>query len=511
MSDYQLFWGDFHTHFDDVDRGDAILADARENVDFCAVLCYPFVWDRKSGLRMESVQQRPEFLKRWERLKQLNRAHYDPGKFTTFLGYEWHGNRTRWGDHNVIYFDEDEPLDDAWELADLYRNLRSRRALALPHHTGYLPCWRGKDWNLFDEQLSPVMEIFSTHGSSEGIDTPRPLESNGSMGPRTSGGTFQEGLARGYRIGVIGSNDGAGLQGRWRLGRAAVWAGECSREGIWEALQARRTYAVTGDRIELALGVEGAPMGAVVEAGDAVDVEVDVTGAQAIDRIELVHDGLVADTYCHSGRWERGAAQARRFKVFIEAGWGPVKHYGFAEAMDNRWQCRLELEDGELMGVERCFSKFGEKVTAQHRTGCAWEMVTAFRAQNLTPAMTQGIVAEVEGTPETRLLLEMEGVRLEPTIGELLRGATLVPLLDESKQRIEGVFGLAEAEVTNPDVFFHNARKIKVHKAIPESGYRVRHVFRRVRLNPGRNYLYVRVAQLNGQLAWSSPVWVEAR
>jgi len=510
MSEYELYWGDLHTHFTDFDHGDAILQDARENIDFCAVLCYPFVWDWKKGFRVESARQRPEFLEWWERLGELNRAHYDPGSFVTFPGYEWHGNRTRWGDHNVIYF-EDGPLDDAWDLPDLYQNLRQGRAFALPHHTGYAPGWRGKDWEAFDENLSPVMEVFSTHGSSEGPSTPFPLEQNGSMGPRTTGGTLQDGLAQGYRIGVIGSNDGAGLPGRWGRGRAAAWARECTREGIWEAFLARRTYAVTGDRMELELRIEGAPLGAMVQAGSAVDVEVAVAGAHAVDRIELVHDGIVADTYCHSGRWERQAGEEGRFKVFIEAGWGPVQHYGFREGRDHHWKCRLEVEDGELAGVERCFSLFGQGVTQQDEKGCAWELVTGFRTQNYTPEMTQGIVAEIEGTPETRLRLEMDGVRLEPRIGELLQDSLLVPLVEESKQRVKETFGLEERDVPNPDAYFHNARKIKVHRAIPESGYRAKHVFRPVGLEPGRSYFYVRVSQLNDQLAWSSPIWVDVR
>jgi len=62
----------------------------------------------------------------------------------TFPAFEWHGDRTRWGDHNVLYFEEGEPLDDEWELPDLYENLRGRRALALPHHTGYAVGNRGE-------------------------------------------------------------------------------------------------------------------------------------------------------------------------------------------------------------------------------------------------------------------------------------------------------------------------------------------------------------------------------
>ena len=507
MDQYHLYWGDLHTHFEDIENGDAILRDARQNIDFCAVLCYPFVWERKNGLRLESVRQRPEFLQWWKKLKELNRAHYDPGAFTTFLAYEWHGNRTRYGDHNVIYLEEDGPLDDSWELAQLYANLRQCQALALPHHTGYAPQWRSKDWEVYDEKLSPLMEVFSGHGSSEGVDAAFPMESNGSMGPRTTGGTLQDALARGYRIGVIGSNDGPGLPGRWGAGRAAVWATACTREGLWEALKARRTYAVSGDRMELEFSIEEAAMGSQTRAGSAVDVEVAVTGSHAIDRIELLHNGYVQDTYCHSGCWERQAREQARFKVFIEAGWGPALHYGFKESGNHPWTCRLDLTGGELVGVEPCFSMLGQRVVSRAKDHCAWKLFTAFRTVNR--ARTEGVVVELAGTSETRLRLNMDGVEIDLSIGDLLDRSLLVPLVEESRQRVEDIFGLESGEVHNVDAYYHNARKIKVHRAIPQSGYRVAHTFRNIGLEQGRHYFYVRASQLNGQMAWSSPIWVD--
>jgi hypothetical protein len=70
-------------------------------------------------------------------------------------------------------------------------------------------------------------------------------------------------------------------------------------------------------------------------------------------------------------------------------------------------------------------------------------------------------------------------------------------------------FGLTKDQVENRDVFFHNAYKIKVHKAVPEAGYTARLRFTDAKPRRGRNFYYVRVSQLNGQYAWSSPVWVD--
>ncbi|MFP4058757.1 MAG: DUF3604 domain-containing protein [Candidatus Brocadiia bacterium] len=513
MPQYQLLWGDLHTHLVDFDRGDAILGDARENIDFAAVLCYPFEWDTRRGLRVESVGNRPHFLEWWERLRELARAHHEPGRFVTFLGYEWNGNRTRYGDHNVIYFHEDSPLDDAWSLPDLYANLRSTRALAIPHHTGYRPHRRGKDWDVFDPQLSPVMEVVSIHGSSEGCDTPLGMTSNTSMGPRAAGGTFHDALARGLRVGVLGSNDYAGLPGRWGIGRAAVWAEACTREAIWEALLARRTYAVTGDRIELDFRVAGQPMGSELEAGGPVDAQVQVVGSAAIDRIDLLNAGRLVASHVPADRPETPPAQTgerSRYKVRIEVGWGPCATYGF-QPHDWRWKGRLEVEGGRLVGVERCFSLGGQRLASVDERHCAFELVTAGRAVRNPFGMTQAIVAELEGSPRSRLTLDIEGGRLELAVADLLRGGRLVPLIEESVERVQADFGIHEEEIGNPDIYYHNARKVKIHRAVPQAAYRVAHAFQDVELAPGRHPLHVRVWQRNGQLAWSSPIWVQVR
>jgi hypothetical protein len=56
---------------------------------------------------------------------------------------------------------------------------------------------------------------------------------------------------------------------------------------------------------------------------------------------------------------------------------------------------------------------------------------------------------------------------------------------------------------------------VKRHTAIPQAGYTVRVVWQEespgpgLEACPGRSFYYLRVSQLNGQLAWSSPIWVD--
>lgn len=509
---YSLFWGDLHTHLEDFDAGERILREASENIDFTVVLLYPFVYESINGFRVESTGNRPEFQDQWQRINTLSAAWNQPHRFTTFPGYEWHGNRTRYGDHNVIYFEEGQPLDAAWSLPELYANLKSRKAMALPHHTGYLVGARGKDWGVFDESLSPVMEIFSQHGSSEGIETPHFMAHNASMGPGASGGTFQDALKRGVRVGVIGSNDGPGLPGRWGLGRAAVWARENTRASLWEAILARRTYAVTGDRIRLDYSVNGTPMGGQLTVRDAIDAQVSVVGSSAIDRIELVCNSTVIETYSHHPKPDALRAFPSRVKVFVRAGWGPASHNGFQFTADScAWNGKLHVQDGRLVGIEKCYSRLGQSISAFDGHSLAWTWETSVRAVRQPPGLWQGLVLEIDSTINTVLDLELEGERVTLALRELLDKAVLVPLMAESRALAQEQFGIAEGAVQNPDAFYQNARKLVIHRAIPSDDYGATHTFRAVTLPAGVNALYVRVTQRNGQMAWSSPIWVEVR
>ncbi|MFB6219409.1 MAG: DUF3604 domain-containing protein, partial [Halobacteriaceae archaeon] len=112
-------WAEFHTHATghraDPDELDDVLGCARQHLDAVAVLCYPFEYERRGdggGVVDESTGTRPAFEADWERVNEASREHHDPGAFVTFPGYEWHGDRTRWGDHNVLYRSEGGPLDD---------------------------------------------------------------------------------------------------------------------------------------------------------------------------------------------------------------------------------------------------------------------------------------------------------------------------------------------------------------------------------------------------------------
>jgi len=506
-----VYWGDLHKHLSDMDNIDNILRDARHNLDFYPLLCYPFIWETTAGgLRVETVRQRPEFLKRWERMQTAAREHHCPGHFVTFTGYEWHGNRSRWGDHNVIYFDEDDPLDDTWELDELYRRLSTRKAIAIPHHTAYRPGFRGKDWTVFNPALSPVMEIFSGHGSSEAIDSPVPMLQNVSMGPRTGGGTFVDALNAGYKIGAIASNDGQGLPGGWGKGVAAVLAEQLTRDSLWESILNRRTYASTGDRIEMTFKINDEMMGSIIKVAgqEQLTAEVSLDCPQPLDRVDLIHNGMVLDTYIHDRNWKELPAKGR-YRVLLECGGGPSVAYGFrCDETACSWDGTLVANGGKITSVYPRFSNYGQEYEVRGVKTCSFLMKTD---RSGASAPVQGVIFEVEGNRETRLDFDIEGQCISLRIADLLHDDHLAVLSDESERRISERFGVQKAGVENPDVYYHIARKIRISPAYHHKLCSADISFKNVPLAEDLNYYYIRASQIDGQTVWSSPIWVEVR
>jgi hypothetical protein len=201
----------------------------------------------------------------WQRLCETCRRFNEPGRFVTIPGYEW----TNWtfGHMHVLFARESEAKVFGWadENSDhpqeLWRLLAGRDCLTIPHHPGGHPiptCWK-----YYDPKFQPVVEIAAVHGVSEQVGHPRSIS-----GPEKPG-MVQSALARGYRLGLIGSGDthdghpGIGSPGA-RAGLAGIYATELTRAAIFEALRARRVYATTGCRAILRFHLDKHPMGSVV-------------------------------------------------------------------------------------------------------------------------------------------------------------------------------------------------------------------------------------------------------
>jgi len=293
--EYKVFWGDIHAHAYDATELDVLTEDNHPErnywyghyvagLDFCSLASHIF-----AGEGIEKM------VKWWDLAREAVRKYYEPGKYVTLLGFEWRGLG---GDRNGIFPTEDvEPFnperDGVWEL---HRKVKEYGGIVVPHVGGAIA-----DWDYHDPETERVGEIASAHGNFEWF--------------------MQEALARGLRVGFIASSDGhcnrpghprfpvrgggrfsdlnrrdAGYSG---ASLAAVWAKELTRESLWEAIRARRTYASTGARMIIKFFCDNHFMGEEYDTEGEVVIRGEVIGTAPIETVEVIRNQELI--YVHKG------------------------------------------------------------------------------------------------------------------------------------------------------------------------------------------------------------------
>ncbi|MCY4465904.1 MAG: DUF3604 domain-containing protein [Chloroflexi bacterium] len=496
FADFQLYFGDIHNHCN-LSYGAGSLADALHNarlqLDFASVTLHGH-WDDmpqddpRLGYLVDYHRQGFQRARAgWAGYLHATEAANRDGEFLTFPSFEWHS--MQYGDHCILFRDIATP--DIFHVAhveELRQRLREHPhpSLLIPHHIGYLQGFRGINWAQTTAELSPVVEIMSFHGASEHSDAdPAYLHA---MGPRDRRSTAQYGLAQGHIFGFVGSSDHHSAHpGSYGYGQAAVWAKSLSRAAVWDALQNRRCYAITGDRIALAFSLNDQPMGSVIPFAQNRRIAVAVEGASALDYIEVLHKNRVI----HRESPPVAAPDIRLpLKVRLEMGWGEL------ETMTD-WDVDLRIFAGELLDIEPHLRGHDIGIPViDDVTPCVLSHLdyagNRVRLRTQTPrnatvrsAATQAITLTLKAGENTFIQARINGLDSRLPISELLKGAR----------------SFYTSGFVSPSFVFH--------RALPADEYR--HSFTITHEGEGkqRDWYYARVRQRNGQWAWASPIWVE--
>jgi hypothetical protein len=495
------YFGDLHNHCG-VSYGKGTLEEAFQNarlqLDFASVTVHAHWPD------IPTDDPRLEYLvdyhangfqkaaEQWAHYQAVTDAAQHEGSFVTFPSFEWHS--MAYGDY-VVYFKDTAashiiPAKDIDDMRAYLRELAKDgvETLLVPHHIGYLTGYRGINWSAFTSEFSPVVEIISFHGLSEHTEAPFPYLH--SMGPRDGRSTVQYGLKQGHVFGFIGSTDHHSAHpGHYGYGRLAVWAETLARNSIWDAIRARRTVALTGDRIRLEVVLNDALMGSVIPATPDRWLEVDVSGGDAIDVVEVLHNNQIIH------RWYPDLSitptSNSQYKVCVEIGWGEDK-------ASTEWTIDLQIEGGRLVEVEPRLRGHGiepppndmqdrfvfSDVMQLSANRIHWSTVT-WRNPTVSSPTTQSLCLTVEGNAHTRFLGQFNGRESAFSLGELQEGARTMYL---------GGF-------VSPAICFH--------RAVPQAAFEGQFAFQHRNPSAIRDWYYVRVRQQNGQYAWGSPIWVE--
>lgn len=210
--------------------------------------------------------------RQWDYFQAVTNHFNQPGRFATLVGQEWthHHQATGAPGHRNVYvrgaaaplFSSLDPDTDS--LDKLWSRLCGLDAIAIPHHSANMVM--GVKWELgWNPEFEKAVEIYSVWGSSEchaEEGNPRPIRN---LKGEQRGRHVCVALRLGYRFGFVGGGDihdgrpgddlhtasYPGPNPHWHQGFTAAWVPELTREAVFDALRARRTYAATKRRIYL--------------------------------------------------------------------------------------------------------------------------------------------------------------------------------------------------------------------------------------------------------------------
>lgn len=496
-----LLFGDLHNHCG-LSYGHGSLKDAlknaREQLDFCSITGHAHWPDMPDP--DERIQYIIDFhkvgfakLKRdWPAMMATLQNYNDEQKFVVFPGFEIHSNAD--GDRTILYQNFAGEIIYADSIPDLHNRLAALanvgvEALAFPHHIGYRTGTRGINWSTHDSRWGPFVELLSMHGCSESSENTRPFLH--SMGGSDWESTIQYGLAQGHVFGFSGHTDHhSGHPGSYGHGVTGLWADGRDRESIWNALKARRCYALTGDRIDLRYTLNTAPMGAVIAPCSNRHIEVDVHAAGAIDCVDIIKNNTLVHRVSQTDIPAVEVGETIRTLIYLELGWGERNR-----AIS--WDVNLAISHGTIIRHEPRFR--GREVVSPVEGDDAesgffeshWEStgdrsvhfttVTRSNPNNSTNA-SQGFCLEIEAPLTATVEATLNDHQVTFPLRDLINGARTGHL----------------GGIDSPAFRLHRAPLL----------HEFHWNFNWTDDAEGEDNYYIRVRQRNDQWAWSSPVFI---
>ena len=416
----------------------------------------------------------------WRDVCEETKRFNEPGRYVTFLGYEWSGPTSAGGDHNIYYlgnegeihrsshmqvFDKPDTFTDRNPISQLWETFRGRRdVMAIPH-------WGGREASLdfFDEERIPLIEVHSNHGTFEFF--------------------IEDALRKGIKVGfVAGSDDHTGRLGLCypsgnfgtRGGYVGLYAPELTRMALWEAFWARHCYATTGERIILWSEIDGHMMGEEFQTDALPEIKVKIMGTNTLHEVELKRGTKTI--------FKHPFAKPREGKEkLIKIEWSGVNARARRIRMRVDWKGDLSLNRGKIISYSEF--AFDNPVLGDDPHGRDLkEGVKCISNQSLEWSSTttgdpDGVILKLDAPDDAEITFHSKPVTFSFTLKNLKDTPMVV-----------------QAGGVN--------RQVKVSEISEKLPKKLE--FSYIDENPkqGINPYWVRVVQSDGSMAWSSPIYV---
>lgn len=475
----KIYWGDTHGHSgfaEGIGTPDRFMQWAKEDARL------DFVTHSEHDIWMDDYE--------WQVLVNNVSKYSEPGRFVSYLGYEWTTQNQQGGHHNVLFRDtinrERIPNQLYPTLSKLYQGLREhydpQDVLVIPHahQTG--------DYRQSDPELENLVEIMSQHGTFEWL-----------------GRMY---LQHGHQVGFIAASDNhLGQPGytspkpgymAQRGGLAAVLASDSSRDAIFDAMKAIKTYATTGDKIILDVNLNGTGMGQRTKFATERKIHGRVIGTAPIDTITIVRNDLEVWKKDYltidSGRY----SDEETFYVTFSSPSIP-RDPGDNPRGTRGWNGTLQVVGAEIAGFEATdfFSSESNVLERDPDDASMLHFATGTRGDTSSVKL---VLRKIKRNAEVRLALN---AAREQSSTARFRTPALLP-------------------ATSAVLRFKDLEKGQTHVSLPVDVYEDRITLRRARVDGPSDvvfdftdvsqlqgdYYFVRIKQANDATAWSSPIWV---
>ena len=459
--EYSLFWGDLHRH-SLVSRCTA--GDEPSLEDF-----YRYSWD-VCEYDFWAVTDHSENSSdyQWWNIQKIADLFHIPDRFVPLYGFEWTSADT--GHQNVIYGDvkRGAPIFSAfaegstdpsglWESLARYEDYP---AITIPHHPG--SAMVTNDWDYHDPRYSRLVEIFQAcRGNYEAPGAFRQYSD------ATLTGTFTiDGLKRGHRFGLIGSSDhghGASYVG--------AFASSLDRPAVFDALYQRRTFAATTRDVvvdlRMGLGEEAVFMGEETTSVGPRTFSLHAQGYTDLARVDLLRNGEVVFASLPA--------------LDLPEGWlaVPVRlEWGESEGT-TCWDGELRISGGSVVATD------------------FWSPdITGYDEQHITWANTTKSFGEPYGAQRGDVEVTLVGpaaATVEVSVGERHGVFALADLAGTAHHELAGPVGRFFVQTGIGGLTGHGTSSLDLS-------------FTDDSAEPA--FYYARVFQVDGEMAWSSPIWV---
>ncbi|MGH9171597.1 MAG: DUF3604 domain-containing protein [Acidimicrobiales bacterium] len=454
---YGLYWGDLHRHslISRCTAGDEPELDDfyRYSFDVCE---YDF-WAVTDHAENTSQYQ-------WWAIQKLADVLNVDGRFVPFYGFEW---TSATGHQNVIYESRERgaPIYSSTAAGTstpplLWDQLRSagQKSITIPHHPG--SAMVRFDWSYHDEEMMRLVEVFQAcRGNYEAEGCFRQYSDG------TLSGTFvSDGLRQGHRFGLISSSDhgnGASYVG--------AFAEELTRQSVFAALYDRRTIAATTRDIVVDFRLNDCFMGGVAAPASTASVAVTARGYREIARVDIIRNGVVSRSFQTQPEVAAGEV-VLPLRVEWSTGSTPVTDWGGC----------LEIDAGRILDT----SFWSPEIVEVGTRKLTWAATTRnFYSQY--GAQRGGVELTVVAPPETTLRVSTKALAGTTTLAALSSAGRL-----ELGRSLDGTLCLQQGTGGLLSLGTSTIEASHDEPVVEPSWY------------------YARVMLEDGEMAWSSPVWI---